>query len=153
VSQPPHFRKSFESPINKPLLSPFSDKHFWRQLAIFSLTILAALLIFPSPQASLALPFAQIKSIVPAEDVPYVKAVLALNGDADQGEAIFQLNCAACHGVAAMGNVGPSLRSVANRRSAQSIIEQVISGNTPPMPQFQPDPQTMADLLNYLQSL
>jgi mono/diheme cytochrome c family protein len=153
VSQPPHFRKFFESPINKPLLRFFSDKPFWRSFAVLSLTILASLLIFPSPRPSLALPFAQIKGPVPAADQRYIKAVLRLDGDPDQGEAIFQLNCAACHGVTAMGNVGPSLRNVSSRRSAQSIIEQVIGGKTPPMPQFQPDPQTMADLLNYLQNL
>ncbi|MCY7406042.1 MAG: cytochrome c, partial [Alkalinema sp. CAN_BIN05] len=42
---------------------------------------------------------------------------------------------------------------VSHRKSQAALIEQVISGKTPPMPQFQPNPQEMADLLSYLQSL
>jgi mono/diheme cytochrome c family protein len=83
----------------------------------------------------------------------YIQQVLAQPGIAIKGEAIFQMNCAACHGVTADGNVGPSLRAVSTRKSRQGIIEQVISGLTPPMPQFQPSPEAMADLLSYLESL
>jgi mono/diheme cytochrome c family protein len=86
-------------------------------------------------------------------DMRYVQAVLRLPGDALQGQAIFQMNCAVCHGNKANGNVGPSLQHVSSRKSRQALIEQVISGNTPPMPQFQPSAQTMADLLSYLDSL
>ncbi len=84
---------------------------------------------------------------------PYIHAVLALEGDRDQGQAIFQMNCAVCHGLAADGEVGPSLQQVSSRLSQVDLIHQVISGDTPPMPQFQPDPQEMADLLEYLRSL
>ncbi|MCY7276760.1 MAG: cytochrome c, partial [Phormidesmis sp. CAN_BIN44] len=37
--------------------------------------------------------------------------------------------------------------------SRTRLIDQVISGKTPPMPQFQPSPQEMADVLSYLKSL
>ncbi len=84
---------------------------------------------------------------------PYTRQVLALNGHPNQGRAIFEMNCAACHGLLANGKVGPSLRGISERRSAPSLIHQVTSGSTPPMPQFQPDPQEMADLLSYLRSL
>jgi mono/diheme cytochrome c family protein len=84
---------------------------------------------------------------------PYIQNVLALNGNAAQGQVIFQLNCAGCHGVAADGRVGPSLHRVASRKSRIGLIHQVTSGKTPPMPQFQPSPQEMADLLKYLESL
>ncbi len=84
---------------------------------------------------------------------PYPKAVLALSGDASRGSALFQLNCAVCHGISGAGEVGPSLVHIVDRRTSLSLIEQVTSGKTPPMPQFQPDPQAMADLLAYLQSL
>ncbi|HEY9884533.1 MAG TPA: c-type cytochrome, partial [Thermosynechococcaceae cyanobacterium] len=60
---------------------------------------------------------------------------------------------AGCHGTEAAGRVGPSLREISNRKSKVSMIHQVISGQTPPMPQFQPSPQEMADLLSYLESL
>lgn len=84
---------------------------------------------------------------------PYVQNVLSRTGDAVQGHAIFMMNCAGCHGSQADGRVGPSLLGVSDRKSKTSLIHQVISGQTPPMPQFQPSPQEMADLLSYLESL
>jgi mono/diheme cytochrome c family protein len=84
---------------------------------------------------------------------PYVQNVLALSGDPVKGQEIFQLNCAVCHGNKAQGFVGPTLSHVASHKSRVGLIQQVISGKTPPMPQFQPDPQTMADLLEYLEAL
>ncbi|MBD2207100.1 cytochrome c [Calothrix sp. FACHB-1219] len=84
---------------------------------------------------------------------PYVKSVFALNGDPVQGNAIFQINCAGCHGLQADGRVGPSLQGVPKRKSRYGLIHQVISGETPPMPKFQPSAQEMADLLSYLESL
>ena len=84
---------------------------------------------------------------------PYVRDVLALQGNSVQGQVIFQLNCAGCHGIDADGRVGPSLHHVASRKSRIGLISQVTSGKTPPMPQFQPTPQEMADLLEYLKTL
>ncbi len=84
---------------------------------------------------------------------PYVKAVLSLNGDSTQGHAIFQINCAGCHGLEADGRVGPSLQAISKRRSRYGLIHQVISGETPPMPKFQPNTKEMADLLSYLESI
>jgi mono/diheme cytochrome c family protein len=84
---------------------------------------------------------------------PYVQSVLSLSGDPVQGQVIFQLNCAVCHGIYGQGLVGPNLYHVASRKSRVGLIEQVISGKTPPMPQFQPSPETMADLLKYLETL
>lgn len=84
---------------------------------------------------------------------PYIQNVLTLNGDVVRGEEIFQLNCAVCHGIEANGEVGPSLLGVSARKSKVKLIKQVVSGNTPPMPQFQPKPQDMADLLEYLETL
>jgi mono/diheme cytochrome c family protein len=84
---------------------------------------------------------------------PYTEMVLALAGDRDRGEAIFNINCAGCHGMGGDGSVGPSLHGVSNHRSHWSIIQQVTSGETPPMPKFQPNAQAMADLLSYLEQL
>ncbi|MBD1841422.1 MULTISPECIES: cytochrome c [unclassified Coleofasciculus] len=84
---------------------------------------------------------------------PYVKTVLTLTGDPVKGHAIFQMNCAGCHGLEAHGRVGPSLEAISKRKSRVRIIHQVISGDTPPMPQFQPSTQEMADLLRYLEEL
>ena len=80
---------------------------------------------------------------------PYINEVLSLPGDVSRGQAIFEINCAACHGLNADGIVGPSLHHVQKHKSKISLIQQVISGKTPPMPEFQPSPQEMADLLNY----
>ena len=84
---------------------------------------------------------------------PYVRQVLSLNGDSAQGYAMFQINCAGCHGLQADGRIGPSLQHVSSRKSKGNLIHQVISGETPPMPKFQPNPQEMADLLSYLEKL
>jgi mono/diheme cytochrome c family protein len=84
---------------------------------------------------------------------PYIREVLSLNGDTAQGHAIFQINCVGCHGLQAYDNVGPSLQNVSKRKSKVEIIYQVVSGITPPMPKFQPNPQEMADLLSYLEQL
>ncbi|GAC1461434.1 MAG: cytochrome c [Chamaesiphon sp.] len=84
---------------------------------------------------------------------PYVKTVFSLTGDPVLGHAIFQMNCAGCHGLQAQGRVGPRLEGISKRKSRMSLIHQVISGKTPPMPQFQPTAKEMADLLSYLEKL
>ncbi|MEB3216171.1 MAG: cytochrome c [Nostocales cyanobacterium 94392] len=84
---------------------------------------------------------------------PYIKNVLSLEGNPVQGHAIFQINCAGCHGLEATGSVGPSLKAVSKRKSRYGLIHQVISGETPPMPKFQPSAKEMADLLSYLETL
>lgn len=84
---------------------------------------------------------------------PYIKSVLTRPGDLGQGQAIFQMNCAGCHGLQADGSVGPSLQGVSKRKSRYGLIRQVTSGETPPMPQFQPSVKEMADLLKYLETL
>lgn len=84
---------------------------------------------------------------------PYIHEVLGLEGNGSRGEAIFKMNCAVCHGLEANGEVGPKLVGVSDRKSKVGLIKQVISGKTPPMPQFQPEPREMADLLNYLERL
>lgn len=84
---------------------------------------------------------------------PYVQSVLRLTGDAGRGHDIFQLNCATCHGLEAAGEVGPDLHDVSERKSRPALITQVISGQTPPMPQFQPNQRDMADLLAFLETL
>ena len=84
---------------------------------------------------------------------PYINEVLSRQGDVSRGQAIFEINCAGCHGMEADGMVGPSLHHVQKHKSKISLIQQVISVKTPPMPKFQPSPQEMADLLSYLEQL
>jgi mono/diheme cytochrome c family protein len=84
---------------------------------------------------------------------PYTRQTLELQGSVEHGALLFRLNCAGCHGIAAQGLVGPDLHGVAQRKTPTQIVQQVVSGRTPPMPRFQPDPQAMADLLAYLNGL
>lgn len=83
----------------------------------------------------------------------YTEGVLKLEGDLVKGRSIFVMNCVACHGQWADGKVGPSLKNVSERLSKSRLIHQVVSGETPPMPQFQPAMEEMADLLSYLNQL
>ena len=84
---------------------------------------------------------------------PYSRATLALKGSDANGERLFLINCAGCHGIDGQGLVGPNLHGVRHRKNDRQLIQQVVSGATPPMPRFQPDPQAMADLLAHLHSL
>ncbi len=84
---------------------------------------------------------------------PYVHDVLASVGNLERGQQLFWQNCATCHGINGAGEVGPDLQNVSERKSQVALIKQVISGKTPPMPQFQPTTQDMADLLAFLESL
>ena len=88
-----------------------------------------------------------------ARSDPYTRQTLELRGSAENGARLFMINCAGCHGLAAQGLVGPDLHGVSNRRNQRQLIQQVVSGRTPPMPRFQPETQAMADLLAYLSSL
>lgn len=88
-----------------------------------------------------------------ARSDPYTRTTLELTGSTENGGRLFLLNCAGCHGIAGQGLVGPNLHGVGQRKSERQLIQQVVSGRTPPMPRFQPEPQAMADLLAYLQSL
>jgi mono/diheme cytochrome c family protein len=88
-----------------------------------------------------------------ARSDPYTRTTLKLSGSVEQGEQLFLINCAGCHGIAAQGLVGPNLHGVDGRKNNRQLIQQVVSGRTPPMPRFQPEPQAMADLLAYLHTL
>ncbi|XTZ10065.1 MAG: c-type cytochrome [cyanobacterium endosymbiont of Rhopalodia yunnanensis] len=84
---------------------------------------------------------------------PYVQEVLSLKGDMSKRRAIFEINCAGCHCLQADRSVGPSLHQVHKHKSKIKLINQVISGKTPPMSRFKPIFQEMSDLLSYLEHL
>ncbi|MXW39553.1 MAG: cytochrome c [Synechococcus sp. SB0668_bin_15] len=84
---------------------------------------------------------------------PYTQAVLALDGHPGQGGRLFRINCAGCHGLAAQGLVGPDLHGVTDRKNDVQLVRQVVSGQTPPMPKFELEPQAMADLISHLHHL
>ena len=88
-----------------------------------------------------------------SERDPYVKASLELVGARDHGGQLFQINCAGCHGLAGQGLVGPRLSGVTDRKNDAELVHQIISGDTPPMPSFQIEPQSMADLIAYIHKI
>ncbi|MBO6972084.1 MAG: cytochrome c [Prochlorococcus marinus CUG1431] len=83
----------------------------------------------------------------------YITETLELNGSANDGDALFKMNCVGCHGITARGLVGPDLHSITKRLNDKEIIKQVTGGLTPPMPSFEIDPVNMSNLLKYLHSL
>ena len=83
----------------------------------------------------------------------YIIETLELNGSAEDGDALFKINCVGCHGITARGLVGPDLHSITQRLNDKEIIKQVTGGLTPPMPSFEIDPVNMSNLLKYLHSL
>ena len=84
---------------------------------------------------------------------PFITETLSLKGEALSGSKLFKINCVGCHGISAQGFVGPDLHEATQEMSDKKIINQVIRGLTPPMPSFEIEPQSMADLLEYMHSL
>ena len=87
------------------------------------------------------------------ENNKYIIETLELNGSAEEGVALFKINCVGCHGISARGLVGPDLHGITKRLNDKEIIKQVTGGLTPPMPSFEIDPVNMSNLLKYLHSL
>ena len=87
------------------------------------------------------------------ENNQYIIKTLELNGSAEEGDALFKMNCVGCHGITARGLVGPDLHSITKRLNDREIIKQVTGGLTPPMPSFEIDSVNMSNLLKYLHSL
>ena len=87
------------------------------------------------------------------EKSTFIIKTLELNGSVKEGYSLFKMNCVGCHGITARGLVGPDLHSITQRLNDKEIIKQVTEGLTPPMPSFEIDPQNMANLLQYLNTL
>ena len=87
------------------------------------------------------------------ENNQYIIKTLEHNGSADEGDALFKINCVGCHGITARGLVGPDLHSITQRLNDKEIIKQVTGGLPPPMPSFEIDAVNMSNLLKYLHSL
>ena len=88
-----------------------------------------------------------------AQQDPYVRASLEIQGDSDHGGQLFRINCAGCHGLAGQGLLAPQLVGITDRLRDPALIHQIVSGDTPPMPSFQMAPEAMADLLSHLHEL
>ena len=84
---------------------------------------------------------------------PFITETLSIQGETILGSKLFKINCVGCHGISAQGLVGPDLHEATQELSDKKIINQVIRGLTPPMPSFEIEPKSMADLLAYMHSL
>ena len=84
---------------------------------------------------------------------PFITETLSIQGEVLSGSKLFKINCVGCHGISAQGFVGPDLQESTQELTDEKIINQVIRGLTPPMPSFEIEPQSMADLLAYMHSL
>ena len=91
--------------------------------------------------------------VAPFQQDPYLNTTLNADGSIDKGSRLFRMNCVSCHGISAQGLVGPELNKTTTQLSDKKIINQVTQGLTPPIPSFEIDSQSMADLLAYMHSL
>ena len=126
------------TPSSKALINQNQKISSWR-IFLLSISILS-LLIF-------------LWTIGTFKQDPFITKTLSIQGEALSGSKIFKINCVGCHGISAQGFVGPDLHEVTQELSDKKIINQVIRGLTPPMPSFEIEPQSMADLLAYMHSL
>ena len=76
-----------------------------------------------------------------------------INGSADEGDALFKMNCVGCHGISTSGLVGPQLHSITKSLNDKEIIKLFAGGLTSPMPSFEIDFVNMSNLLKYPHSL
>ena len=126
------------TPSSKALISKDQKVGFWR-IFLLSISTFAFLVI--------------LWSLGSLRQDPFITETLSIQGEALTGSKLFKINCVGCHGISAQGFVGPDLHEATQELSDKRIINQVIRGLTPPMPSFEIEPQSMADLLAYMHSL
>jgi ubiquinol-cytochrome c reductase cytochrome c subunit len=105
-----------------------------------------------APLASVPASAAAVASAPVASARP---VALAATGDPVHGRQIFTANCAACHGAAAQGGVGPSLRGESTRKNTAAAIAWIKNPKLP-MPKLYPNPlsqKDVEDVAAYIESL
>ena len=126
------------TPSSKSLINEEQKISFWRMFLLSASTLI--LLIY-------------IWRLEDFKQDPFIVKTLSIEGEALSGSKLFKINCVGCHGISAQGFVGPDLHEATQAMSDKKIINQVIRGLTPPMPSFEIEPKSMADLLTYMHSL
>jgi len=126
------------TPSSKALINQDQKISSWR-IFFLSITTLSLLILF--------------WTIGTFKQDPFITETLSIQGEVVSGSKLFKINCVGCHGISAQGLVGPDLHEVTKELSDKKIINQVIKGLTPPMPSFEIEPESMADLLAYMHSL
>ena len=126
------------TPSSKALIKQEQKISSWRIFLLSSVTVILLILFW---------------KIGDFKQDPFITETLSIQGEALSGSKLFKVNCVGCHGISAQGFVGPDLHDATKVMSDKKIINQVIQGLTPPMPSFEIEPQSMADLLEYMHSL
>ena len=126
------------TPSSKALINKDQKISSWRILLLSTATVAFIILLW---------------TIGSFKQDPFITETLSIQGEALSGSKLFKINCVGCHGISAQGFVGPDLHEVTHEMSDKKIVNQVIRGLTPPMPSFEIDPESMADLLAYMHSL
>lgn len=84
-----------------------------------------------------------------ASDPQRVDDILALTGNADDGQVVYDNNCSGCHGINGEGGSGPAMANAVGIGDA-AIVDVVLSGKES-MPSFDTLPdQDIADLVEHL---
>ena len=125
-------------PSPKALIKENQEISSWRILLLTSVTLILLILLWRMGDF---------------KQDPFITETLSIQGESLSGSKLFKINCVGCHGISAQGFVGPDLHEATQEKSDKKIINQVIRGLTPPMPSFEIEPQSMADLLEYMHSL
>ena len=125
-------------PSSKALINEGKENSSWRIFLLTSVTLILLILFWRMGDF---------------KQDPFITETLSIQGEALSGSKLFKINCVGCHGISAQGFVGPDLHEATQEMSDKKIINQVIRGLTPPMPSFEIEPQSMADLLEYMHSL
>ena len=126
------------TPSSKSLINEEQKISFWRMFLLSTATLVIFIFFW---------------KIGDFKQDPFIDETLSIEGEALSGSKLFKINCVGCHGISAQGFVGPDLHETTQAMSDKKIINQVIRGLTPPMPSFEIEPQSMADLLEYIHSL
>ena len=126
------------TPSSKALIKEDHKISSWRMFLLSAVTVAFLILFW---------------SIGDFKQDPFITKTLSIQGEELSGSKLFKINCVGCHGISAQGFVGPDLQDATQEMSDKKIINQVIRGLTPPMPSFEIEPQSMADLLAYMHSL
>ena len=125
-------------PSSKALIKKNQEISSWRIFLLTSVTLILLILFWRMGEF---------------KQDPFITETLSIQGESLSGSKLFKINCVGCHGISAQGFVGPDLHEATQEMSDKKIINQVIRGLTPPMPSFEIEPQSMADLLEYMHSL
>jgi mono/diheme cytochrome c family protein len=97
------------------------------------------------------LPFALLLLACGKPD-PRVEDILALEGEATSGEALYSANCSSCHGADASGGSGPNLIEEVEEGEQEEMIEVILEGEGE-MPSFSDlEDQDIADILAWIES-